>query len=164
MVTLLLTAQLSPHDAGEAVSIADRLGYQARQIGGQNSGLILVEAMIIDEDADIAVQQEQVRTAVTTGLTQHGIPHQVVGIGADESSVTKSTFTIRRIGDVEGENDLTIRADDRGEFEQRLTALHDLLGAEDWPPQDLAGCEVTVEGLAAGDADVQQPPYRPNRP
>lgn len=169
MATILLTVQTSPRDVDDAVSAAAALGYEARPVGGQSSNLILIEAMTIDEDADTqdaatTALQEQVRRAVTTALTEHGIQHQLIGIGADSSSITKSTFTIKRTGAVDGANDLEIRADGRKEFEQRLAALHHLLGAEDWPPQDLTGYEVIVEGLAAADPDVQKPPFRPKRP
>lgn len=164
MATILLTVQTSPDDVDNAVSVAAALGYEARPIGGQSSNLILVEAMTVDEDAATAVLQEQVRQAVTNALTEHGVQHQLIGIGADSSSITKSTFTIKRTGAVDGANDLEIRADGRKEFEQRLAALHHLLGAEDWPPQDLNGHEVIVEGLAAGDPDLQKPPFRPKRP
>lgn len=139
MATILLTVRTSLHDVDEAVSAVTSLGYEARTIGGQNSNLILIEAMTIDEDAGTedpatAMLQKQVRQAVTTALTEHDIQHQLIGSGADRSSITKSTFTIRQTSAIDGANDLEIRADGRREFEQRLAALHQLLSGEGWPP------------------------------
>lgn len=121
--------------------------------------LVLFETLEIDEDADNNALQEQVCEQVATTLTERGISHQIVGVAADNSRMTKSTFTIRPIGTTDDEADLLVRADNRQELEQRLGALHYLFGGEEWSPQDLNVYQVIVEGLAVGDSDVQQPPF-----
>lgn len=166
MVTILLTAKVSPDDVDDAVKVAANLGYEARPIGGVvgTEALVLFETLALDEETDNQALQEQVSQQITAALTEHGVPHQLVGVASDNSSITKSTFTIRPIGATDSESDLEIRANNRREFEQRLGTLHYLFGGEEWPPQDLNGHQVIVEGLAAGDPDVQQPPFIPKRP
>lgn len=162
-MTILLTAKMLPDDADEAVSVAATLGYEARPIGGVigTDILVLFETLTIDEGSDGDANQEQFRQHITTVLTEHGIQHQVVSVAVDDSSMTKSTFTIRPIGVVDADAELEVRADNRRDFEQRLAALRHMFHGEEWPPPGLDGYEVSVEGLAAGDPDLQQPPFIP---
>ncbi|AZH79309.1 hypothetical protein CSX12_13075 [Microbacterium sp. Y-01] len=164
MATIFLSVRVALDDVDEMLDVASGLGYEARPIGGRRgSTLVLFETMTVDEATGEGAAEQQVRERVAAALAEHDIEHEVIGSGADASSITKSLFTIRPIGATDETNTLEIRADNRAEFEQRLAAVRSLFSREPWPSQDLVGYEVTVEGLAAGDPDVQRPPFLPKR-
>jgi hypothetical protein len=166
MAMIFLSLQVAPADADAALDITSDLGYEARLIRdiGDDNALVLVQTLTIDDVALSANAAEQeVRDRVASALKEHGIEHRLIGSGADESSITRSLFTIRPLGAPEHVSTLQIRAGNRAEFEDRLASLNHLLKDEDWPPRDLVGFEVVVEGLAAGDPDVQEPPFLPKR-
>lgn len=164
MATIFLTVRVALDDVDEVLRVASGLGYEARPIGGRRgSTLVLFETMTIDEATDEGAAEQQVRQRIAAALAEHDLEHELIGSGADASSITKSLFTIRPIGAIDETDSLEIRADNRAEFEQRLAAVRSLFGGEPWPSQDLVGYEVTVEGLAAGDSDVQHLPFLPKR-
>ena len=164
MATIFLTVRVALDDVDKVLRVASGLGYEARPIGGRRrSTLVLFETMTIDEATDEGAAEQRVRHRVATALAEHGLQHDLIGSGTDASSITKSLFTIRPIGATDEIDSLEIRANNRAEFEQRLAAVRSLFSGDPWPSQDLVGYEVTVDGLAAGDPDVQHLPFLPKR-
>ncbi len=160
MATILLTVLVDRADADATLEVGARLGCGARVIGDPDRAepIVLLESLVVEDDKRAA---EALRANVERTLDGEGIGHRVLGCVVTDSGMTTSVFTVRPLRAEGASEPLTIRANDRAEFESRLSALRLLFHGEAWPGPGLDGYEVTVEGLAAGDPDVQEPPFVP---
>lgn len=161
MAVIILTMRVRREDAPAVVDVVSSLGGQARHVDEPDAptALVIGESLILDDGVQ-AAEHDLVERLETT-LRRQNITADILGHGVHDSSFTTSRFTVRAIGaGEEDEEPLVIFAEDRAEFIERLTALRTLFRDEPGPPADLAGYEVTVEGLAASEPDVQRPPFR----
>ncbi len=159
MLTVYIHVEVLTADEARALQVGRDHGYEGRRdddypprIGG-----VVLDFAITYPDADSSgPEQRKAIDRLHTALTSAGIEFDARGNGVGVGSGSASTFAIYGPGDEAPR--LTIPAIDRTRFEELLRMVDPDLYILTEP-----GFRVTVRGLAALDADTQEPPFEPLR-